>query len=122
MTIAQIMWANSTEMALKDTENGNNMAMTQWYQRNVEEISHLIAKVRRKDLSKLHHRIIVALVTTDVHARDIIETLKNEKVNTTNNFTWQQQLRFEWNESIDDVLVRQANSEINYGYEYENLD
>jgi dynein heavy chain len=57
-----------------------------------QDLDDLIVKIRGP-LSKLHRAIIVALVTTDVHARDIIETLWEEKVDSVQNFTWQQQLR-----------------------------
>jgi len=40
-------------------------------------------------------------------------------VDTTNNFRWQQQLRYYWNKDEDDCLVQQSSSFINYGYEYQ---
>jgi dynein heavy chain, axonemal len=72
----------------------------------------------RQKISKLERRIIVALVTTDVHARDIAETIANEKVDSLSNFTWQQQLRYYWESDVDDCVVRQSNATFRYGYEY----
>jgi len=66
----------------------------------------------------LQRKVIVALITTDVHARDVVETMMNAGVDQINNFTWQQQLRYYWDTEIDDVLVRQSNCAVNYGYEY----
>lgn len=43
------------------------------------ELTKLIVKIRG-NLSKLERKIIVALVTTDVHARDIIDELYEHKV------------------------------------------
>ena len=70
----------------------------------------------RSSLDDIQHRIIVALITQDVHARDIIETLVNESVASKNDFLWQQQLRYYWEE--ENVSVNQVNAKIKYGYEY----
>ena len=43
----------------------------------------------------------MALVTTDVHARDIIESLVKDQVSSVQDFLWQQQLRYYW-EDIND--------------------
>ena len=44
----------------------------------------------RGELSSLSRCIIVALVTTDVHARDIIDELCDRGVKDVNDFLWQQ--------------------------------
>ena len=62
---------------------------------------------------------IVALVTTDVHARDIVEELHAANVDSIGNFRWQQQLRYYFDRTTDLVQVRQSNSMISYGYEYQ---
>lgn len=43
------------------------------------ELTKLIVKIRG-NLTKLERKIIVALVTTDVHARDIIDELYENEV------------------------------------------
>lgn len=43
------------------------------------ELTKLIVRIRG-NLSKLERKVIVALVTTDVHARDIIDELYENKV------------------------------------------
>jgi len=50
-----------------------------WYETYVVELTKLIVKIRG-NLSKLERKIIVALVTTDVHARDIIDELYENEV------------------------------------------
>ena len=114
-TGAQIMWSKGTEEALR---NANPVAaMGRWYDTNVLQLQDLTALVRGK-LTRLERGTIVALVTTDVHARDIVETLRDEKIDSTANFTWQQQLRYYWEEAKSDCIVRQANASLGYGYEY----
>ena len=62
--------------------------------------------------------IIVALVTTDVHARDIIDELCDRKVSDVHNFSWQQQLRYYWELESDDCWIRHSDARVHYGYEY----
>ena len=76
----------------------------------------LIELVRDK-LTSLQRKIIVALVTTDVHARDIVEWLLKESVSSGFDFGWQQ-LRYDWEEEIDDCLVKHISALLKYGYEY----
>jgi dynein heavy chain len=40
------------------------------------------------ELSSLQRKIIVALVTTDVHARDIVQGMMQENVASTYDFGW----------------------------------
>uniref|UniRef100_H3GJS6 Dynein heavy chain linker domain-containing protein n=4 Tax=Phytophthora ramorum TaxID=164328 RepID=H3GJS6_PHYRM len=69
-TVAQMTWARSTEEALTSSKPVEEMHT--WYKRNLYELNELIVKIRG-DLSSLERKVIVALVTTDVHARDIVE-------------------------------------------------
>ena len=77
-TISQVIWCQQTEQAINDMQD-NPFALEDFYKENEKEISYLIDLVRG-NLDSVRRKIIVALVTTDVHARDIIENLKNEKV------------------------------------------
>ena len=52
------------------------------------QLNQLIELVRGK-LDSIRLKIAVALITTDVHARDIIEDLVKESVSSTNDFLWQ---------------------------------
>ena len=72
----------------------------------------------RTKLTSLQRCGITCLVTQDVHYRDIVEELVEQKVTSTNNFKWQQQLRFFWEDRNDDCIIRQVDARINYGHEY----
>lgn len=63
----------------------------------------------RGELSDLKRRVVVALITVDVHARDIIEELKADQVSSVNEFKWMKQLKYYWDEEIEgggDVRIR----------------
>jgi dynein heavy chain len=94
------------------------LSLQTWLQRNAKQIDHLIFHVR-SNLSELHRCIIVALITTDVHARDIIEELEAAKVQTTNDFNWVKQLRYYYDEEAPySATIKQISACLNYGGEY----
>ena len=60
-----------------------------------------------------------------MHARDIVDTLKNTNVSSLYDFTWQQQLRFYFSEDGGDgdgdsnpIKVKQIQATLGYGFEY----
>jgi hypothetical protein len=74
---------------------------------NVRQLSDLTRLVRG-ELLPLHRRVLAALITIDVHARDIVDTLHAGKVGDTNDFNWQMQLRYYFEN--EDLVVRQVRS------------
>lgn len=72
----------------------------------------------RGELPKLLRTLLCALITIDVHARDMVSDLVASKVNSLTNFDWQRQLRYYWDEDIDSCVVQMANACYTYGYEY----
>ncbi len=101
-----MMWARGSEKALKEG------SMETWYQTQLDDLQGLITKIR-SDLTSLQRKCVVALVTTDVHARDIVEDLKNKGVNRVDDFNWMQQLRYYWEsvgaDSASEVRVDAVN-------------
>lgn len=75
-----------------------------------------LTKLVRGDLSSLHRRIIAALITIDVHARDIVDSLHSGRTTDINSFQWQMQLRYYFEN--EDLIVRQVNARFMYAYEY----
>ena len=70
----------------------------------------------RGDLTELYRKILVALITTDVHNRDIVLTLSNNEVESIHDNYWQQQLRYYAPDDSDTILVRQVTATMDYGY------
>lgn len=62
---------------------------------------------------------VVALITIEVHARDVIEKLGKANCTSTNDFEWVSQLRFYWDREKNDCIVKQVLSVFFYGYEYQ---
>ncbi|KAE8995811.1 hypothetical protein PF011_g16165 [Phytophthora fragariae] len=77
-----------------------------------------LTRLVRTSLTPLQRRVVVSLVTTDVHFRDIVESLVAKRVTDENDFLWEQQLRYQWYAESDECEIQQANCRIKYGYEY----
>ena len=77
--------------------------------------------IRDPNLDNLKRKTLIALITQDVHNRDIVDSLAQVETGVTkNDFIWTQQLRFYVEGDFFDsyVLARQVNAEVPYGYEY----
>lgn len=92
-------------------------ALQTWFEQNRAQIEELTILVRGK-LTELQRCIIVALITTDVHASDIVEELKNEQVSSCYDFNWQKQLRYYWFDEDQSCQIKQIQATLTYGYEY----
>ena len=119
-TVAQIQWCANSEEAIGEMQM-DPLALQGWLGRTEKQIEHLIYHVR-SNLSELHRCIIVALITTDVHARDIIEELEAKKVSTVGTFDWVKQLRYYYEEDATvapyAAQIKQVQACLNYGGEY----
>lgn len=58
-----------------------------------------------------------ALITIEVHSRDVIEKLIKVGCSAATDFEWSSQLRFYWEK--EDCLIKQVLSVFGYGYEYQ---
>ncbi|KAF6265909.1 dynein heavy chain 2 [Scenedesmus sp. NREL 46B-D3] len=66
-------------------------------------------------LSEAQHLTLGALITMDVHARDVVQELVDADLKRVTDFEWVSRLRYYWR---DDVVVDMAQASIAYGYEY----
>ncbi|XP_028810647.1 dynein heavy chain 6, axonemal isoform X2 [Denticeps clupeoides] len=116
LTISQLMWCTDMTNCLEG-DHDHFQALREFELTNFERLNALAALVRG-NLPKLHRNIITALITVDVHARDIVTDLVKQKVDSSSNFEWQRQLRYYWDEDLDNCVAKMALSHFVYGYEY----
>jgi len=79
-------------------------------------LNNLAAMVRGQ-LTKLQRSVICALITVDVHARDIISIMVVRQINNDRNFEWLKQLRYYW-DTVDNCVAYMANARWLYAFEY----
>ena len=83
----------------------------------MQKISDEVINIIRQPLTSVQRKLTSSLITQDVHYREIVDYMKNEYIESPNDFKWQQQLRF-YQDDSGEVYCKQINSRVNYGYEY----
>jgi len=117
LTVAMMFWCREVEAVLQAP--GDVVAGLTVYLVKAKAQLEDLARAVGGELSGLERKALVALITGDVHNRDIVSTMIEEKVDSPNSFTWAMQLRFYWENDVDDTVVRQVNTRTLYGYEYQ---
>ena len=140
--IDQIMWTQNVSRAF--TTNVTNDPIKTKMQRSLQttmgHINEMVSGVRGK-LNSWQRKLAGALITLDVHGRDVIRGLLEQNVQDVTDFEWTKQLRFYWDKHMDpgraegrnasleentncevmaegSCLVRQTAARLPYTYEY----
>nr|PNR26425.1 hypothetical protein PHYPA_031000 [Physcomitrium patens] len=113
----QIVLAGSSIFWTEGVEKGINTNTMQEFFDKVQVGQLLgLTDLVRKPLKKLARLTLVALIVIDVHARDVVQQLINEKTAAVTEFEWVSQLRYYWEN--DGVWVKMVQASLAYGYEY----
>ncbi|TPX75806.1 hypothetical protein CcCBS67573_g02914 [Chytriomyces confervae] len=115
VTANQVIWCRDIIEAIKGADPDKDLAA--FKQKSINGLAGLATLVRG-DLTKIQRAILGALITIDVHNRDIVQGLINAKVSSVNDFEWAKQLRYYWDMDADTCQVKMSSSVFNYGYEY----
>ena len=113
----QIFWTDEAESALQVIEGGDEDAFKNYLTKCNERLDNLIQLVLGK-LEKPLRRKIIALITLDVHGRDVIDKLIKQKAESPQDFLWSQQLRFYWQSDNYDVNIKICDFRGKYFYDY----
>ncbi|XP_071616680.1 dynein axonemal heavy chain 3 [Heliangelus exortis] len=107
--VSSIYWTQEVCEAI------TNGTLPDYLEKSNLQIADIVELVRGK-LSSGARLTLGALTVIDVHARDVVAKLVEDRVTDLNDFHWISQLRYYWEE--DDVIVRMITTEAKYGYEY----
>ncbi|XP_018654464.1 LOW QUALITY PROTEIN: hypothetical protein Smp_130810 [Schistosoma mansoni] len=118
LTVEQLMWSRDITLILEDPLLEDRLDGLKEYEEKCYKGLNKLATLVREELPKLFRSLLCALITIDVHSRDIVTELVNNKVNSLDHFDWQRQLRYYWDLDLDTCVVKMANSCYIYGYEY----
>ncbi|KAI8732024.1 dynein heavy chain 6, axonemal [Biomphalaria glabrata] len=111
-----MMWTRDVTAILRDSRTVIR-GMRDFEQRSFTELN-LLAGAVRGELPKLARATLCALITINVHARDIISEMVKKQVSELLSFDWQKQLRYYWNMEVDNCVVCMSIAVYTYGYEY----
>ncbi|KAJ3012302.1 Dynein heavy chain 7, axonemal [Thoreauomyces humboldtii] len=112
--VSQIFWTKEVEFTILE---GRKDGLNKYADQNTERLGRIVELVRG-DLSRLARTTLEALVVIDVHARDVVATLDEHKIDSIADFEWLSQLRYYFPDKDTGVVVKMINSVQKYGYEY----
>ena len=121
ITTGSIMWTSECSRALLSIAGGAKSALRQQKKKQVSYLNKLTGIIRGS-LSKVDRNKVVALITMEIHNRDVIERMVKANCNSISDFEWLSQLRFVFLKDIGEFgkcEVRQTNSVLEYSYEYQ---
>jgi hypothetical protein len=111
LAVSQIYWTTEVAEAIR---KAGFLALAEYHDDLMKQLLAVTALVRGK-LTKMNAITLGALITIDVHARDVVQSMVDAKVSTENDFEWISQLRYYWEN--DGCVVKQVDNDFDYGYE-----
>jgi len=112
VTICQLLWTKEVELSFSRKRPVDGLIEAR--DLTEEYLTDYRLMMKEKMSASVRHRVI-AIITGEVHNKDVVQMMIDAKVNDTNDFNWRKQLRYYFN--MRDIEVEQVNSRINYGYE-----
>lgn len=101
LVVTAIFWTMDVENAIQSGRQGALKEVSEDCTSQLADVVNLV----RGDLSKLCRMTLSALVVMDVHARDVVVGLAEEKIEgEMNHFSWMCQLRTYWEVLFDPFL------------------
>lgn len=114
---SQIYWTEETENGLEELEGGDEDAMRRYLDVCNQRLEALITMVQGNLKNEARTKAIV-MITIDVHARDVVQTLIDTKAQSPTEFCWQSQLRYYWQEETQECKISICDFRSMYSYEY----
>ena len=116
--IDQVKWTSGTEMGIEKMMSGEDPAGLQHFLDFVLLQIQAMVEVVRGELTKLQRTCMGALITLDVHGREVLKQMVADDVDNLQDFNWTKQLRYYWDADVDNCVNRQTNTRSLYSYEY----
>ena len=118
--MSQINFNKQIVSCLSSKNNDSLSLLKKFYERLVESIN-IVANIGSSlsgDMPAYKTLTIEALLTLEVHSRDVLTTLIDANISKVEDFDWSKHLRYEWDDHSNVCTVMQSDAHINYGYEY----
>jgi dynein heavy chain len=117
LTTSQIWWTLEVYSAFERLETGNDNALKDYLQVAIQGLATLTQLVATK-LTWGDRMKMITMITIEVHARDIVQRLISNRVESSSDFAWQSQLKYRWDEERRDCVINICDAELTYSYEY----
>ena len=113
LAVTQMFWTLEVQQSI---DTGGSTELKKYGDKLQSDLMKIVELVRGK-LTKQTRTTLGALVTLDVHARDVVnEMALVQKVENSTDFNWLAQLRYYW--INNNVRAHIINADVKYAYEY----
>ncbi|CAF3406660.1 unnamed protein product [Rotaria socialis] len=117
LTISQVLYTRQVNEKLDSQSNENDAGLIEIRDQMIITINNVCALVfTNVEQSKL--LTVEALLTLQVHWRDIFDMLIKTHTRDRNDFEWQKHLRYDWSDKETNFQILQCDASFPYGYEY----
>ncbi|KAF5274393.1 hypothetical protein FQA39_LY07273 [Lamprigera yunnana] len=113
----QIWWTTEVNMSFARLEEGYENALKDYYRKQVAQLNALITWLLG-ELSQGDRQKIMTICTIDVHSRDVVAKMIHMKVENSQAFQWQSQLRHRWEAKLGTCFANICDAQFLYQYEY----
>ncbi|XP_039357479.1 dynein heavy chain 17, axonemal isoform X9 [Mauremys reevesii] len=117
LTCTQIWWTTEVGIAFSRLEEGYENAIKDYNKKQINQLNTLITLLIGS-LTSGDRMKIMTICTIDVHARDVVAKMILAKVENSQAFTWQSQLRHRWDEGKKHCYANICDAQLQYSYEY----
>lgn len=112
IAVSQVYWTFNVTEALN---SGDESTVQEYMDELKDNLQDIVALIRSPKLTNLARITIKALIVIDVHAKDVVQELIDNKVKNDKEFKWLAQLRYYF---TGECLVCIINATVKYAYEY----
>ncbi|KAK4884824.1 hypothetical protein RN001_001095 [Aquatica leii] len=113
----QIWWTTEVNMAFARLEEGYENALKDYQKKQIAQLNALIILLLG-DLTVGDRQKIMTICTIDVHSRDVVAKMILLKVENSQAFQWQSQLRHRWDVKVNNCFANICDAQFLYQYEY----
>ncbi|KAL3288579.1 hypothetical protein HHI36_003018 [Cryptolaemus montrouzieri] len=113
----QIWWTTEVNLAFARLEEGYENALKDYQKKQIGQLNSLI-NLLLGDLTAGDRQKIMTVCTIDVHSRDVVFKMIVAKVENSQAFQWQSQLRHRWDLKMKDCFGNICDAQFRYQYEY----
>ncbi|XP_067164351.1 dynein axonemal heavy chain 17 [Apteryx mantelli] len=117
LTCTQIWWTTEVGIAFSRLEEGYENAIKDYNKKQINQLNALISLLLG-NLTAGDRMKIMTICTIDVHARDVVAKMILAKMESSQAFTWQSQLRHRWDEERKHCYANICDAQLQYSYEY----
>jgi len=115
-------WTNECQQALfKYSDVPDRKKAWNFFKNEQSEVLKKLTELVRKSSNPVDRLKLVALITIEIHAQDVITYLYDHKIDSPQSFEWEKQLRFEeiTETEAKNCKVKQTNTQFDHGFEYQ---